>query len=323
MKESSQPWAEGTSAPPHPFRAPAWYDPRLTHQPCLCPRCRPPRQGPELRPLRIMVVVACGVLWPLAALFVNAIFLVVELGTCGHLGLLLAVAATLANLVLCPSRRDPSSGRVEVRAPRASWLRAVLLLGSLWGCLVWGYLGLLMLPLLPLSLIAIIWQGLGLCGLTPFVALGVSLVQARRAVAVTTQRVGRPATALLVAAGLLLPPLVCAGAGFLARRRQAWLEAELGRIAGRAPHSEQRLTAIAGLAGRERWLPALYPKLRGAEEQRAAAEAYLLLTDERINEPVARRFQQERALIRPLWFLDGRHPAASLELLRFGHLVRF
>ena len=305
MNDPAQPLDHGASAPPHPFRVPAWDDPRTEHRPCMCPRCCPPEgTRPRLRPWRIALCVAGGAVWPLAALLCNTAFHVVELGTAGTAALLVTAASSLVNLVLLPTRHDPVGRRVVVSAPRAAWLRVALLLGALWSCLCWGYLGLLMLPLLPISVIAILWMGIGLCGLTPFAATAVALVQSVRAARSVSERLGRRATRILVAGGLVLPLLGGVVVGLHVWQRRLSLERQLARIAEQAPHSEERLRAITAMAGREAALPRLYAHL-DADRQRAAAEAYLLLTDQRLNEPAERAARGQQALIRPLWFLDG------------------
>jgi hypothetical protein len=250
-------------------------------------------------------VVVGGVLWPLAALVVNRFIPVLALGKTGTIALLLATLAVLANLVLCPTRRAGRGTPIEVRPPRSAWLRALLLVAASWSCLVWAYLGLLMLPLLPISMVAILFLGLGLCGLTPFPALAVSLVQLRRSFRAVTERTGRrPAIALLVAA-LLLPLLLAASSGLVLWRQSLALEQRVAQAVSSAPHSEARLEVIASLRGDEKRLAALYVQSRDLETQRLLAESYQLLTDQRIHEAVWHVNEQQRALIRPLWFLDG------------------
>ena len=189
--------------------------------------------------------------------------------------------------------------------------------------MAWGYLSLLMLPLLPISALAIVFMGLGLCGFTPFVALAVTLVQVRRVARATAERLGTRATALLVVGGLLLPLLVGAAAGLLAWRRQVRIEEQIAVIAAQAPHSEERLRAIGGLEGSAERLPALVPHLGDLERQRAAAEAYLLLTDRRINEGADRAGREQQVLIRPLWFLDGHRSRPIMDGFLLSRLLRF
>jgi hypothetical protein len=301
---------------PHPFR-------EIEHRPCMCPRCCPPQgHAPTLRPVRIALVVIGGAVWPLLALLVNTHFHVVELGASGHLALILAVAAAVANLVLLPTRRDRFTRLVVTSSPQATWLRVTLLCGALLGCLAWGYLSLLMLPLLPLSVIAIIFFGLGLCGFTPFVALSVALVQVRRAARAVSERLGKRAAALLVLSGLLVPPLAGGAAGLVAWRRHVQLEAGVAAVAAQAPHSAERLQAIAALESSAERLPMLLADLHDLEQQRAAAEAYLLLTDRRVNEAVLRSRREHEVLIRPLWFLEGRRSRVFDGSL-FSHFLRF
>jgi hypothetical protein len=301
---------------PHPFR-------EIEHRPCMCPRCRPLQaHEPRLRPIRIALVVIGGAVWPLIALLVNLHFHVVELGVSGHLALLLATASAVANVVLLPTRRDRLTRLVVTSGPQATWLRVTLLAGALLGCLAWGYLSLLMLPLLPLSAIAIIFFGLGLCGFTPFVALSVALVQVRRAARAVSERLGARAVALIVLGGLLGPPLAGGAAGLWAWSRQVRLEAGVAAVAAQAPHSAERLQAIAALEGSADRLPTLLADLHELEQQRAAAEAFLLLTDRRINEAVDRTRRDHEVLIRPLWFLEGRRPRVFDGSL-FSHFLRF
>ncbi len=297
------------SAPPHPFRAAPWYDPRAEHRPCECPRCR--AAGLPARPRRVARVVLSilgGVALPLVALGFNAALEVVELGVLGHLAILLSVASTAATLKLSPTWRDRAAKRTLHRPPASTAARVVLLLGALLGCLTWGYLGVLFLPLLPLSLIALILLGLGLCGLCPYLAGTISLLQAIRAVRAVRERLGGRRTLALTLGALLGPPLLAAWLGVAGHLGQTRLERALDRVASLPPHSAERLAAVAALDQGS----LLRAYLRTGDQDRRAliADAYLRVADESLHGAVAAVSARHRRAIRPWWFLDG-GPAQS------------
>lgn len=293
-------------APPHPFRASPWYDPRVEHRPCLCPSCRP--SGPPERPLvaRLVLVTLGGLALPLAALLANHHFHVVALGVASTAAILLALLGTAANLFFCPTRRDPTTRAIRVHPPSSTALRILLALGALWGCLVYAHFGLLLLPLLPISAIAILLCGLGLCGLSPYPAFVIAVIQSRRALRAVGERIGRRRATVLGIATILLPVLTIAGLVVHRELGQRKLEVAISGIARSAPHSEERMRMIAGLEGQEHNLVEAY--LESSEQSRRAllAEVYLRLRDQPLHEEVEARARDRReSLVRPFWFLDG------------------
>jgi hypothetical protein len=306
--------------PPHPFRDPAWYDPKVEHRPCQCPRCQGGQPAvdvpPKLMVGRIILVALGGILLPIVSVLINLELRVVELGTLGTVAILISVAATLANLVLYPRRKVPaqlgviagSRGRKRweiVHAPPGSaTLRVLLLVGALFSCLTWGYLALLFLPLAPISVIAIIALGLGLCGLCPHLSVTVSVIQAVHAARAVSRRLGRRWALAVVLGTLLLPPALLAGLGVNVYLGRAHVRRAVDRIADTGPHSVERMQAIARLEGLEDRLVDCYLATQDRSRHALYAEAYLRLTDRRINEPVYERLSSARAPIQPLWFLS-------------------
>jgi len=317
--------ARASSAPPHPFRAAPWYEPELEHRPCQCPSCR---QGstalgePRLMVFRLLLVVLGGVALPVASLLVNAQLHVVELGTGGTVLVALSALATLANLVLYRRRRRRGDRTVLHSPPRSTVLLALLLLGALLGCLSWGYLALLFLPIAPLSVIAILFFGLGLCGLCPYGALSISIIQATHAARALAARIGRRAVLSLVLASLILPPLGAAALAVHAAAARRAVDRALDRIAQEAPHSARRMAAIAALSGEEDRLVERYLSSHTRQRQEVLAEAYLRLTDRTINQPVQDRLDRRgsrftgQSLIRPWWFLEEGGQPLSRQLWR-------
>lgn len=318
--------AKAASAPPHPFRAAPWYEPGLEHRPCQCPSCRqaPKAVGaPPLMVFRLVLVALGGVALPVVSLAVNAGLHVVELGTGGTVLVALSALAALANLVLYPRRRRRGDRTVVHSPPRSTVLLALLLLGALLGCLTWGYLALLFLPIAPLSVIAVLFVGLGLCGLCPFGALAISIIQTVHAARALAARIGRRAVLALVLAALVLPPLGAAGLAVHAAVARRALDRTLDRIAREAPHSARRMAAIAALGGDEDLLVERYLSSPTRERQELLAEAHLRLTDRTINQPVQDRLSGRgsrlvgQSLIRPWWFLEEGGKPLSHQLWRF------
>jgi hypothetical protein len=307
------------TAPPHPFRESPWYDPEVVHRPCECPACQQERASaarPVLMPLRIVLVVLGGVALPLVSLLVNLELHVLALGALGHAAVLLSVLATLANLVLNPRRRARRAGKhrrpVVSAPPRSTALRIALLVGALASCVTWGYLALLFLPLAPISVVAILFVGLGLCGLCPFGALSIAMIQAYHATRAVAERIGRRRARALVLAGLLLPPVAAVALGTRALLERRQVLRAVDRVARTAPHSAERMLAIAELRGLEQRLADCYVASADRSQHEILAEAYLRLTDTPINAAVSRRHNWRRgnrgALIRPWWFLEGARP---------------
>lgn len=302
--DTARPTPEG--APPHPFRASPWYDPSVEHRPCRCPTCRPERPAARLLPVRIVFVVLGGIALPLVTLFANSHLRVVALGPVSTAAILLAIVGSAANLLLLPLRRDPTTRELRRDLPGSTVLRVLLALGALWGCLIYGYFALLLLPLLPISAIAILYFGLGLCGLSPYPALAIAVIQSRRALAALADRIGRRRALALALAALLLPLL--GTAGLVAHRElgRRELEVALARIARQPPHSEERMRAIAKLEGVEHRLVEAYLESPERERRELLAEVYLRLRDQPLHEEVEARARDRReAMVRPFWYLDG------------------
>ena len=317
--------ARASSAPPHPFRAAPWYEPELEHRPCQCPSCQQGSKAvraPRLMVFRLVLVVLGGVVLPVVSLTVNAELHVVELGTVGTVLVALSALAALANLVLYPRRRRRGDRTVIHSPPRSTVLLALLLLGALLGCLTWGYLALLFLPITPLSVIAILFFGLGLCGLCPYGALAVSIVQTVHATRALSPRIGRRAVLALVLAALVLPPLGATAFAVRAAAARRALDRALDRISREAPHSTRRMAAIAALDGDEDLLVERYLSSHRRERQELLAEAYLRLTDRTINQPVQDRLDRRgsrligQSLIRPWWFFEDGGTPLSHQLWR-------
>lgn len=293
--------------PPHPFRASPWYDPSVEHRLCQCPNCRSPKGARSWRqPFKTVLVVLGGVLLPLVSVVVNHWLRVVDLDLQGNAAVLLAVAATMANLALSPCRRDPDTGEVSHRPPSSTGLRVALLAGALLGCVTWGYLALLFLPLAPLSIIAVIWLGLGLCGLCPFGALAISIIQAVRGVRAVRRRLGRAVTWGVTLASLLVPPAALGGVGLHHHFQRLQVDQQLIKIMDLRPYSYQRMAAVTGLEGKEQHLVRAYMATQDRGRHRLLAEVFLRLTDRRINAEVTRQVKDRgNTVINPWWFLQG------------------
>lgn len=304
--------------PPHPFRAAPWYDPSVQHRPCQCPRCRTPKgAGTWRQPVRATLAAISGVALPLISVVVNHYLRVVDLGPWGNAAVVLAAATALANLALSPCRRNPDTGQVRHHPPASTALRVALLVGALLGCAVWGYLALLFLPLSPLSVVALLWLGLGLCGLCPFFALALSVIQAVRGVRTLTPRLGRTAALALTLATLLAPPVALAGVGLHRQLQRQRVERQLDLISKQRPFSRARMAAVSALAGKEPYLVDAYLASRDRSRHRLLAEVYLRLTDGAINGSVVQaRDARGRTVIHPWWFMRGGDSAWLLDFWR-------
>lgn len=305
--------------PPHPFRTSPWYDPSVEHRPCQCPHCRAPGQGGTWRlPFKTVMVVLGGVLLPLVSLVVNNLWLhVADLGLPGAVAVLLAVAATLANLAFSPCRRDPDTGQVSHRPPASTLLRVALLFGALFGCVTWGYLSLLFLPLSPLSMIAVLWLGLGLCGLCPFGALAISIIQSARGVRAVRRRLGPNVTLAVTLLGLLAPPAVLGGVGFHRHFQHLQVDRQLTQIEKLRPFSYERMEAVTRLEGKEQILVSAYLSSVDTDRHRLLANIFLRLTDRRINaEVTARTKHQGNTVVNPWWFLGSSDKIWLLDFMR-------
>jgi hypothetical protein len=257
-------------------------------------------------PFRIVLVVLGGIALPLVALLANLRFHVVALGIWSTAAILLAILGAAANLLLCPIRRDPATRELRCQPPSSTALRVVLCLGALWGCLVHGYFSLLLLPLLPISAIAILFFGLGLCGLSPYPALAIAVIQSRRGLRAVGERLGRRRAIVLGLAAFLLPLLTIAGLITARALGHRQLEGAILRIASAAPHSEERMRAIATLQGQEHTVVEAYLESSERGRRELLAEVYLRLRDQPLHDEVEARARDRReALVRPFWFLDG------------------
>lgn len=313
------PTIEPVAAPPHPFRSAPWYDPAVGHYPCRCPTCTTRRTGGRwAMPARVTLVLLGGVVLPLASLLVNASMKVVDLGALGTGAIILAMVSTLANLLLSPCRRDKETGQVVHRPPASTALRAALLMGALLSCLIWGYLGLLFLPLLPLSMMLVAMLGLGLCGLCPYAASSVAVIQAVRGTRALRRRLRLGWTLALVLGTLLLPPAILGGVGINRYYSRLQVDHQLERIAAARPFSAERLRLVAGMAGMEQTLVRRYVTTSDQQQRARIAEVYLRLTDQRLNQQVAAHWQGRRhTAISPWWFLEAEQSFMSRDIWRF------
>lgn len=302
LYESDPRGTPGTAAPPHPFRAAPWYDPAL-HQRQVTAVRRPRR-----RIGAAVLVVLGGVALPLCALAINELLELVALGPVGIAALVLSVASTLANLVLLPTRKAPSGQIVLARTPRSTWVRVVLLSGALLSGVYWGYLALLLLPLVPISTVAILLLGIGLCGLSPYPSLAIAIIQAIRASRVVRQRLSLQGTVTVIVASLLTPVILAGGLGVYAAARQARFEESLQQVARTAPFSTERMEAIQKLRGDEDRVVAAYQRAETWDQQRILATIYHRLTDHPLKSEASYRLFRYGAMIRPWWFAEDRSP---------------
>jgi hypothetical protein len=307
-----------SSAPPHPFRTSPWYDPAV-HERERAPT--PLEHGLRRRVAAKVLVILGGVALPVASLLVNqALEQVVALGPLGVTLLILAVVSTLANLLLLPTRKTPAGQVVLVWAPRSTLACALLLVGALVTALFWSYLALLFLPLAPVSVVLIVFLGLGLCGLCPYGALAIGIIQSLRAGRVLHQRLGSGATVGVVVGAVLLPLLLAGGLGVHARVAEARFAALVEQIGESAPFGGERMRLIAGLRGEEERVLAAYQRETDDRRLRTLAEVHHRLTDEPM--PPG-RYRLDHTLIRPWWFMDGAGRRSPLGFGPFEQLPRF
>jgi len=251
-------------------------------------------------------VVLGGVVLPLVSVTVNHWLRVVDLGLLGNAVVLLAVAATLANLALSPCRRNPVTGHVSHHPPSSTALRVALLSGAMLGCVIWGYLALLFLPLSPLSVVAVLWLGLGLCGLCPFGALAISVIQTVRGFRAVRRRLGPAVTWAATLLSLLALPMTLGGVGLHQHFQRLHVDRQLEQITKQRRYSYQRMAAMTGLEGKERHLVDAYMATRDEQRHKLLAEVFLRLTDRRINAEVSDRSARRGiTVINPWWFLRG------------------
>ncbi|MCC6749466.1 MAG: hypothetical protein IT371_17510 [Deltaproteobacteria bacterium] len=270
-----------------------------------------PRRGRPL--LRVLALLAGGVALPTFAWLCNTALGVVELGGIGTVALFATVASALAHLFFAPRRPHPDGPGSVDQLPGPTWARITLLLGALFSLLFWGYLALLFVPLIPLSLLAIIWLGLGLAGLAPYGAFAVALVHVLRDLRGLRERLRRPTRVLLVVVPLVLPVAAAALSALHASAARLGLDRTVTALVALPPHSTERLQAVAELRVAPALLVDAYFRAEGVPDRQAAiADAYLRLTDETLHEPVRQRARHRReALVRPWWFLDLGSPSSG------------
>lgn len=299
-----------SESPPHPFRTSPWIDPSVEHHRCQCPTCRSRVSGARWSvPVRTGLVIIGGIVLPGVSVLINEGMQVVDLGHLGHAAILLAVLATAANLILSPTRKDPQSGQITHRPPASTLLRVVLLAGAMLSCLVWGYLAVLFIPVVPLAMIMVLYAGLGLCGLCPFGALAISVIQAVRGTRAVRRRLALGWTVALVALPVALPPVAMAAVAMYQHHQRQVVKLQLERIADAAPFSTERMRLVSAMAGKESLLLRRYANSNDRAERQRLAQAYLRLTDERIDlqRPMPYR-RGYHGVIRPWWFLDDGRP---------------
>lgn len=289
----------------HPYRgSPPCHTARV-HRPGGCAYCMRPRLRHRTG-WRTFGALLFGVAGPGASLLVNAQMHVVDLGVLGTAALLGTMLSVLLHLWLAPVAFEPASRQLIVGAPRSLALRLLLVGCSAFSVTTCVYLALLFIPLLPLSIILVVYGGLGLCGLTPYPAATLAVMHLVRDVRALRARVGRRWAYALALAALLAPP---AGIGALAavhavRRQQ--VASAVSELAGTPQHSRLRMGAIAALAGTEDQVVDLYMKSELPGERRLLAETYHRLTDSTLHEAVHRRRKERRhSLIQPFSFLHG------------------
>ncbi len=308
MNPSTEHRPEPLPEPPHPFRTPAWIDPRVEHLPCQCPTCRPrPRvKGRIPLGLRITAAVAGGVVLPIVSLILNESINVVNLEVFGTVGLIFTVLSCLAHVIFSPQRQQPGTKELSHHPPRSPLLQVALLGSALLSTLYWGYLALLFIPLLPLSVIGIAVMGIGLCGLCPYGALFIALRQSIRG----ARALRRPTWVLAgLVSCILLPILLGAALGISSTVQHRRVKQQIQRISKLEPYSAARMALIQELAGQEELLIESY--LRDVDHGRRVvmAEAYLRLTDRTLNEQVGWRGRnRNQRMINPWWFLQGVAP---------------
>jgi hypothetical protein len=246
--------------------------------------------------LRTVLVIVGGVVLPGVSLVLNEAFHVVDLGPVGTGAILLAMVSALGHLVWSWRRPEP---------PASSAWRVLLLGGSLVGVLTWGYLALLFVPLVPLSVIALLWMGLGLCGLCPYGALAIAVIHTVRDVRALSERFRRRAVIAFALAMLVLPVAVVGVVGLYHHRRRQEIGRALQRVAAFAPWSTERMRAISSLGGREEQLVETYLVAEKQADRALIAEVYRRLADRTLNRSVEEKARGQHALIRPLGFVRG------------------
>lgn len=291
------PPTSGSSTPPHPFRSAPWYDPTLH---------TPPAPPPARRSVgRIVLVLLAGVLLPLISILVNASMEIVALGRFGVALVVLSTLAVLANVIWVPVRRRPGGGPREVGGPASLWLQLLLLFGTVWTALWWGYLALLFLPILPISFVALIVMGLGFCGLCPYLATSVAIVQTLRVGRLLRARLSKRTLGGVIAAMIVVPVALAGAVALWGTLQDRALRRDLEALAKTPPYSLARMRGIEQLEGNERRLSVLFMDDTDYARRRLIAEAYQRLTDRTIDSALHRRGRR-RGEIRPFFFVEAR-----------------
>jgi hypothetical protein len=311
-RDPSEPTA--SSVPPAPFRTSPWFDPALLAHSKLKPERKAERDVPRLLSWRVCLVVLGGVVLPIVSMVLNESLHVVRLGTPGIVLLSLTVLSNLLNLVLVPIRRDPRTKVSTPSWPQATWLRLTLFLLAFCSALLWGYLAVLFFPLIPLSILGLLYLGIGFCGLCPYAATAIAVIQLKRAGAALALRVGRT---WVIASASSIAALVL-GAAFItfvrSHQAQQQLTDVVTKIERSAPFSRERMELIQQLAGDEDRIVGRAARTSKPGERRLLAEAYQRLTDQPIGSAkTLANHRNERWMIHPWWFAeDGRFSTATL-----------
>ncbi|MBW2732178.1 MAG: hypothetical protein JRH20_07270 [Deltaproteobacteria bacterium] len=265
----------------------------------------------RLSRFRIALVILAGVVLPIVSVIVNHAVPVVDLGLLGVLLCIASATGVLLNLLLLRRMRRKNTKEVLVDAPRSTLLLALLLVSSALSITWWGYLSLLFLPMLPLSLIAVIFMGIGFCGLCPFLVTAISVVQAVRAARVLRLRLSRRWVVLAIVAPPVIVVTLAVSFTFVGNMQRRHLLQDITAITKQPAFSAQRMSAIAALRGRETLLLERITREHDAPRREAMAEAYERLTDEPATVPLRRRVQwrhHRNFPIRPFFFTQDESP---------------
>ncbi|MCK5799975.1 MAG: hypothetical protein KAI47_22450, partial [Deltaproteobacteria bacterium] len=139
--------ANDRAAPPHPFRSSPWYDPRVVD-----PAPKPAPRDHRIAS-RVTLVVLGGIVMPIVSLVINARLHVVSLRAAGIVLVAASTLVPLAHLIWLPLRRARRGTKGHIEAPRSTLALIALLVAGLLSALLWAYLGVLFLPMIPLSVV--------------------------------------------------------------------------------------------------------------------------------------------------------------------------
>jgi hypothetical protein len=158
--------------------------------------------------------------------------------------------------------------------------------------------------------VAVLYFGLGLCGLSPFFALALAVVHTVRSY--RAARIDLPRGAVLAAllGPLLVPPLAGATIYGYQQRQQASLHHAMTMIGDLPELSNARIRAVATLAGEQDRLVELYATTSDHRIRQTIADVYHRLTDNVLDAAHVRRvgLEDQRVLLRPFAHLEGRSP---------------